>query len=417
MKTLQTDSSQVDPFDPSLFQIKELSETDDVSAFTCGDDDLDHQLDNWLKQDALRCQRHRSARTYLAYYNGQLAAYMALLSGAISIDSHEKKKLEIPRSDPSTIPAIKIGRLATAKSFRGFGIGTRLIQFAYDMVITMSERIGCRLLIVDAYQKSISFYERMEFVHNKLERKRNAPEADSAPENRETTASMRFDVFGRRLPIWAVENIIGGTLDDFEKQNPDWFVDVVFDMMRSSLKNLRHYIESGDEKVTWDSPFVELHRIVDWKQDEDGIVIVHGEFSPEDRSNKEFLSKKMAESSRRIIEYNAISRLVGDGTPFVVGKFPGFDGPGAPPHRNVGSEVPFRGNFNGVRFAGTVVAAFYPLTIDPESQKAYFPIGIGLLFKKGNPSTWSKKTRASFWSALTKMFKPKKAKRKRNKKR
>ena len=64
-----------------------------------------------------------------------------------------------------TYPAVKIGRLAVAKQYAGFGIGRLIIDAVRMMYINELHRAGCRFVTVDAYRSALSFYERNDFKY------------------------------------------------------------------------------------------------------------------------------------------------------------------------------------------------------------------------------------------------------------
>ncbi len=63
------------------------------------------------------------------------------------------------------IPGVLIGQLGIHKSYEGVGWGSNLIRAIILIVQKLSERIGCRILIVDANTtiQSLSFYKKRGF--------------------------------------------------------------------------------------------------------------------------------------------------------------------------------------------------------------------------------------------------------------
>lgn len=59
--------------------------------------------------------------------------------------------------------------------------------------------------------------------------------------------------------------IYQNALNKHEGAHPNWRIEVLVSLIKWGLKSLKHYIEDvPDPKITWDSPFVELHYPVDW---------------------------------------------------------------------------------------------------------------------------------------------------------
>ena len=65
------------------------------------------------------------------------------------------------------------------------------MQVAFDQALAISESIGCRLLTVDAYPASVSFYQRLGFIPNRAK-----------PYQGREHPSMRLDLFPPALPSW-----------------------------------------------------------------------------------------------------------------------------------------------------------------------------------------------------------------------
>ena len=63
----------------------------------------------------------------------------------------------------NTIPAIKLGRIGVQKEFRRSGIGTNLLECCKYMFVN-ENRTGCRLILVDSYIRTMSFYEKNRFL-------------------------------------------------------------------------------------------------------------------------------------------------------------------------------------------------------------------------------------------------------------
>lgn len=163
----------------------------DIAAFSCGDRDLD----DFLRDDALRLDRARAARTWLARYDGALVGYITLLCDAIILETRERKGLALRHEDHPVIPALKVARLGVSESFRAShrGVGEALMQFAFATGLTLSAQVGCRLLTLDAYAQSLAFYERLGFVRNRAREYRDRQ-----------NPSMRLDLHAAVLPSWVL---------------------------------------------------------------------------------------------------------------------------------------------------------------------------------------------------------------------
>lgn len=164
---------QIVPFDPS---------THTVGQFNCGDLDLN----DFLKNDAARYQSENLSHTRLAFLGaGNLVGYIALLADCIVLKTNEKKRLFSFHRSVVSFPALKIGRLGVAESSQGSGIGTQLLKYAVGVVVRLNRElnVGCRFITLDAYPKSVPWYQARGFVFN-----REYAKLDGAH------PSMRYDI-------------------------------------------------------------------------------------------------------------------------------------------------------------------------------------------------------------------------------
>jgi GNAT superfamily N-acetyltransferase len=164
-----------------------------VASFSCGADEDDADLNEWLRDDAFRLQEHHTVSTYLAIYDGALVGYVSILCDVVKLKTGERKKLALTHADHPMIPALKIAKLAVCETFRKThrGMGELLVRFAFLTAQDLGERTGCRLLTLDAYPKSEAFYAKLGFVRNEEK------EYDGR-----RNASMRLDVFAKSQPAW-----------------------------------------------------------------------------------------------------------------------------------------------------------------------------------------------------------------------
>jgi ribosomal protein S18 acetylase RimI-like enzyme len=151
------------------------------------------EYDEYLFQDARRSQDDHVALTWLLRDNteGKIAAYMALIMDAIKLSITEKElhNLDYPFK---TIPAMKIAKLAVAKTFQEKfrGIGSFMIYSAWTLARRCNrDYCACRFLTVDADIEHdngvIAFYEKNGFLLN----------SELYNKNRKTV-SMRKDIYG-----------------------------------------------------------------------------------------------------------------------------------------------------------------------------------------------------------------------------
>jgi len=189
---------------PPTVEIRLLDPSDNLAGFSCGTVDLD----DWLRDDAIRLQDCGSVAVYLARAGEEIVGYLSLLSDCIRVNSRERKDMKFSHDDHPIIPAIKIAHLAVKSERQKRGLGTTLLKFASDRAFLVAESVGCRLLTLDAYPERVSWYEDRGFVRNKLVAKEAALEwkcPEGCPEHRKVDGdrvSMRLDLTGDEVPDW-----------------------------------------------------------------------------------------------------------------------------------------------------------------------------------------------------------------------
>lgn len=160
---------------------KAVKSSPEVATFDCDDDDLN----DFAKNDCHKYQDQCLSHTRIASLQGQVVGFITLLADSIVLETKEKEHLFDFHKTIYQFPALKIGRLGVQRDLQRGGIGTALFEYAVGVAVRMNQEmsIGCRFITVDAYAKSISWYEKRGFVFNESKKPRNSG-------NR----SMRYDL-------------------------------------------------------------------------------------------------------------------------------------------------------------------------------------------------------------------------------
>jgi GNAT superfamily N-acetyltransferase len=147
-----------------------LSSRTEIKQFDCGDQDLNEFLHN----DAFAYQKQALAVTYILEDQHHTIAFFSIFNDNLSIvemkkESKNKTKDAIRLLLPwkkrylDNLPAIKIGRLAVCLPFKKNGIGTIILDYIKGIAIEINQTSACKFLVVDAYAKSLGFYEKNGF--------------------------------------------------------------------------------------------------------------------------------------------------------------------------------------------------------------------------------------------------------------
>ena len=142
-----------------------MEDIENLKPFDCGDKDLN----DFLLSDARLYNEQFLANTFVLEDDNETVAYYSLLNDKISQTTLSKnlwRKLRksIPHEKHlGSYPAVKIGRLAVSKSYRGMDIGTKLVGAIMRLFISQHGHSACRFLTVDAYKDAVTFYEKNGF--------------------------------------------------------------------------------------------------------------------------------------------------------------------------------------------------------------------------------------------------------------
>lgn len=133
------------------------------SAFDCGDP----MLNRWLATHARQSMETRDAVTFLlldddAGEEARIAGYYCLSSGEVAREAVPSK---MGRRAPDPIPAVRMGRFAIDLAYQGQGWGADLLREALLGAVMAGERIGARVMLVDAASDAaLAFYLRYSFT-------------------------------------------------------------------------------------------------------------------------------------------------------------------------------------------------------------------------------------------------------------
>ena len=147
-----------------------LTEDYPIKPFDCEDEDLN----DFLFNEAVSYQKELLATTFVMENDKQTLGYYSLLNDSLQLKEEMfasksqfrkflRELMPYPKRHLKTIPALKIGRLAIDKTFKGKGLGSVIMANIISKCIKMNEEQACRLITVDAYKQAVSFYQKMGF--------------------------------------------------------------------------------------------------------------------------------------------------------------------------------------------------------------------------------------------------------------
>ncbi len=140
-------------------RVERLEATHDVSAFSCGND----ELDDWLKRHALAAQAMDTARTFVLVSRRKVLGYFSLTMG--SVQRHDAPAKLVRGLPQYPVGIVLLARLAVDRSTQGQGLGSRLLAHALRKALAAGEAAAARLVVVDAIDDdAVTFYQRHGFI-------------------------------------------------------------------------------------------------------------------------------------------------------------------------------------------------------------------------------------------------------------
>ncbi len=155
------DHPKVEPGDRFAFEPLTEEGLRDFSAFSCGPDPWHIDLNEYLRDDALKHQAYEVSKTYLCY--GASAQPVGFVS--VSAAHLHRTNVTGRRIPYEIVPALLIGRLGVAEAEKDRGYGKKIIAVIRQMARILS--IGCRMLALQVDVENIAavgFYEHQGFM-------------------------------------------------------------------------------------------------------------------------------------------------------------------------------------------------------------------------------------------------------------
>ena len=141
------------------FELASLNVAHDRAAFDSGSEPLNRYLREQVTQDV----RRRVAACFVALADGvRIAGYYTLASASLLLtDLPASTGKKLPRYP--TVPAVRMGRLAVDRAFKGLGLGGALLADALDRAVR--SEIAAYALMVDAKDEAAAaFYRHHGFI-------------------------------------------------------------------------------------------------------------------------------------------------------------------------------------------------------------------------------------------------------------
>lgn len=153
----------------NTYQIRRLAKGESISAFDCGDADLN----DFILNEAIQYRQARLAVSYVieTKETRQVVGFFSLANDRVSISDFENKtefnrfrrKRFVNEKRLKSYPATKICRLGVDISVKGKSLGTFILDFIKSYFV-IDNKTGCRFITVDAYKDAVPFYLKNSFL-------------------------------------------------------------------------------------------------------------------------------------------------------------------------------------------------------------------------------------------------------------
>ena len=151
-----------------LLRPQTLSSAHDLSAFDCGE----ANLNEWLKKHAKQANTSGSARTFVVSDSDThaVAGYFSLTVGQIDImDAPARVAAGMGRFP---IPVVLLARLAVDGKWQSQGLGGAMLREAVLKTLALSEHVGVRAMLVHPLnERAEAFYMKYGFIKSPVREK------------------------------------------------------------------------------------------------------------------------------------------------------------------------------------------------------------------------------------------------------
>ena len=144
----------------NALKVEPISKTHQRDKFSCGKTELDVYLQRFARQN----DEKNIAKTFVSVdTENQVLGYYSLSSASIEFSELPD---ELRQSLPAyPVPAARLARLAVDNSIKGQGLGAKLLIDALQRIVSASQEIAVKVILVDAMDKEArDFYKYYGFI-------------------------------------------------------------------------------------------------------------------------------------------------------------------------------------------------------------------------------------------------------------
>jgi GNAT superfamily N-acetyltransferase len=136
-----------------------LNDGHDRKGFDCGD----VELNAWFCQFARQHKKKGVSSTFVAVADEASPDVLGFYALSLAELINAELPVQYRKRLPTKVPVFRLGRLATAKSEHGCGIGEFMLFDAINRVTRIAAEAGGVGLVVDAKSTAVGFYRQYGF--------------------------------------------------------------------------------------------------------------------------------------------------------------------------------------------------------------------------------------------------------------
>lgn len=136
-----------------------------LDSFDCGEADIN----DFLKNDALKGHELKTSRTHLFFYKEKVIGYVTIRNDSLKLKAPEEKEEHkgLASKRYREFPAVKIARLGVDKALQQQGIGANIVKWGVGFTLEKIVPItGCRFITIDALPRKVPWYIKQGFKTN-----------------------------------------------------------------------------------------------------------------------------------------------------------------------------------------------------------------------------------------------------------
>ena len=160
----------IEKADPKDIQIRELGEYDDFSKldFTDEESGLDplHVNEFFHSKKVIEFRNQKLSSVWSVLYKKQLVGCFTLSMFAINTNKLSKGEVVKKAGDIRSYPSVLLGQLGVDKQFRHRRIAYWIGQHFTGLTRKISQKIGCRYIVLQTDQHRVDLYKALHFVQS-----------------------------------------------------------------------------------------------------------------------------------------------------------------------------------------------------------------------------------------------------------